>query len=266
MDKDFLKQVAQLIEQARSHVGRTANVVTCITYYEVGRMIVEKEQQGEKRAQYGKGLMKELADYLTKRFGRGFSLSNIKNARQFYTIYSKKLQHEVSKSQLTTGESALSALTEKSQLLTGFFKLSWTHYVVLIRIKNDAERNFYEIEAAQEQWNVKQLQRQYNSSLYERLALSRNKDEVMRLANEGQVIEKPQDMLKSPLVLEFLGLKESPAYSETDNVVELTLPENANIYASEYNLYLPDKTLLQEKLQEWADEYETYKQQQKEPL
>jgi predicted nuclease of restriction endonuclease-like (RecB) superfamily len=223
-----------------------------------------------------------------------------------------------------------------------------------MRIQNEQERRFYEIEAANQQWTFRQLQRQYGSSLYERLALSREKTELMRLANEGQTIEKPRDMLKSPLVLEFLGMNEKAEYSESDletaiigklqafllelgkgflfearqkrftfdedhfmvdlvfynrllrcyvlidlktdklkhqdlgqmqmyvnyfdryvktefenptvgillckekndNIVRLTLPENSNIYASEYNLYLPDKDLLQQKLAEWVMEFE----------
>jgi len=234
------------------------------------------------------------------------------------------------------------------------FKLSWSHYLILMRIKDDQERRSYEIEAVNEQWTYRHLQRQYGSSLYERLALSRNKEEILRLANEGQTIEKPQDILKNPLVLEYLGLDESSGYSESDletaiisklslflleigkgflfearqkrftfdeksffvdlvlynrildcyviidlktddlkhqdlgqmqmyvnyfdryvktekenptvgillckekndNIVELTLPENSNIYASEYNLYLPEKNLLQQKLAQWIQEFE----------
>lgn len=232
------------------------------------------------------------------------------------------------------------------------FTLSWSHYLQLMRIKNPDERSFYEIEATKSAWSLRTLQRQYNSSLYERLALSRNKGEVMRLAREGNVIEKPTDIVKQPTVLEFLGLEEQAKYSETDlesaiidklqkfllelgkgylfearqkrftydeenfyvdlvfynrllrcyvlidlkidklthqdlgqmqmyvnyydrcqklpdenptigillckekndAVVQMTLPENSNIFASEYSLYLPDKKMLQKKLQEWIDE------------
>lgn len=233
------------------------------------------------------------------------------------------------------------------------FTLSWSHYLVLMRIKNDDERRFYEIECAQQQWSVRQLSRQVGSSLYERLVLSRDKNEVMRLATEGQTIEKPSDIIKNPLTLEFLGLKPDVSYSESklenaiinkmqqfllelgkgflfearqkrftfdeqhffvdlvfynrllqcyvlvdlktdtlthqdlgqmqmyvnyydryvkqdfekptigillceqknDALVELTLPRDANIYASAYQLYLPDKALLQSKVKEWIAEF-----------
>lgn len=234
------------------------------------------------------------------------------------------------------------------------FNLSWSHYLILMRIENQDERSFYEIEAFQQNWSEAQLKRQYHSSLYERLALSRNKNEVMKLAREGQTILQPKDILKNPLSLEFLGIDEKDSYSESDiehaiisrlqhfllelgkgflfearqkrfsfdeehffvdlvfynrllqcyvlidlktnrlehkdlgqmqmyvnfydryvkldhekptigillckkknnAVVELTLPKDANIHASEYSLYLPDKQLLQQKLSEWLGEFE----------
>jgi predicted nuclease of restriction endonuclease-like (RecB) superfamily len=201
----------------------------CVTYYEIGRMIVEQEQGGEARAEYGRGLITELSTYLNERFGRGFSISNLRNARQFYMLYSPDVQ------QIPARESKKTVDVEKHQSLISIFenkklasirqsmiselypfKVSWTHYLILMRIKNADERRFYETEAARQQWTVRQLSRQYNSSLYERLALSRDKDEVMRLANEGQTVEKPQDLLKNPLVLEFLGMEESSKYSEDD--------------------------------------------------
>lgn len=164
-----------------------------------------------------------------------------------------------------------------------------------MRIKDANARSFYEIECAKQNWSIRWLQRQVNSSLYERLALSKDKTEVMRLATEGQVIEKPADIIKNPITLEFLGLKPEAAYSESklegkiiskmqmyvnyydrhvkqewekptigillckekkDALIKLTLPENANIYATEYALYLPDKKELQEKLQQWIQEFD----------
>ena len=355
MNNDFFDKVAYIIEKARTYVGRTADLTMCITYFEIGRMIVEKEQGGETRAEYGKGLLNELSVYLTKKLGRGFSLTNLKNAKKFYLTYVQPIQQSLTvkfkKGQLLTD---LFTEPQKGQALTDLFKVSWTHYVVLIRIENTDERSFYELEAANNQWTVDELKRQYNSSLYERLALSRDKVEVMRLAKEGQTIEKPRDMLKNPLVLEFLNMAEDSIYSETDlesaiilklqkfllelgkgflfesrqkrfsfdeksffvdlvfynrllrcyvlidlktselkhqdlgqmqmyvnyfdryvrkdfekptvgillcrekndNIVELTLPEDSNIYASEYSLYLPEKNLLQQKLSEWITEFE----------
>jgi predicted nuclease of restriction endonuclease-like (RecB) superfamily len=193
---DFFNSVGDLIEHARDYVGRTADLTKCITYFEIGRKIVEEEQGGNARADYGAGLLKALSQYLTERCGRGFSLTNLKQAKKFYLTYAPSL--------------------EKGQTPSDLFKVGWSHYLILMRIENDAERRFYEIEAANGHWSYAQLQRQYGSSLYERLALSRDKDEVMRLANKGQIVEQPRDMLKNPLVLEFLGMEDNAVYSETE--------------------------------------------------
>jgi predicted nuclease of restriction endonuclease-like (RecB) superfamily len=338
----FFDAVARVIEEARRHVARTVDVTMCVTFYEIGRRIVEQEQKGSARAEYGREMLAKLAGFLAERFGKGFSETNLRNARKFYLTYASAIQQTPS------------AELGKGQSVPDLFRLGWSHYQVLMRIKDEKARRFYEIEAINQQWSVTQLQRQYNSSLYERLALSRNKDGVMRLASEGQVVEKPQDVLKNPLVLEFLGMEEKAAYSESDlenavigklqhfllemgkgflfearqkrftfdeehffvdlvfynrllrcyvlidlktqklkhqdigqmqmyvnyfdrcvkrsgenptvgillckekndSIVQMTLPENANIYASEYSLYLPDKILLQSKLAEWAAEFE----------
>jgi predicted nuclease of restriction endonuclease-like (RecB) superfamily len=130
------------------------------------------------------------------------------------TEFKKINDHQKSQSLISLFDR--SAHPEKKQTLSVLFKLGWSHYQILMRIENENERAFYEIEAANQQWTVRQLQRQYNSSLYERLALSRDKKAVMRLAKEGQTLEKSQDILKDPLVLEFLGMEENQAYSETD--------------------------------------------------
>jgi len=222
----FFENVAQIIEKARRFVGRTADVTMCATYFEIGRMIVEEEQGGKSRAEYGKNLMPKLAEYLTAKFKQGFSLSTLKNAKQFYNVYAPSIQikfstetdaHTKSQSLISFFENQI--FTKKSQSIISQsypFVVSWTHYLVLMRIKNEDERRFYEIEAAKQGWTVEFLKRQYGTSLYERLALSRDKNEVMRLAKEGQAMEEPRDMLKNPLVLEFLDLSENTAYSETD--------------------------------------------------
>ncbi len=331
----LFEHVSRLIEEARKQVKTTVNTAMVYTYYGVGRYIVEDEQQGHDRAGYGKTVLKKLSAKLTERFGEGWSYSNLRQIRQFYLAYCN----------LTDGVCQIGATV---------FTLSWSHYLVLMRIENPEERSFYEIECRNQNWSVRQLQRQYNSSLYERLALSRNKDEVMRLAVEGQTIEKPTDIIKSPLTLEFLGLKPDSSYRESnlenaiiskiqtfllemgkgflfesrqkrftfnednyyvdlvlynrllqcyvlvdlkidklshqdlgqmqmyvnyfdrfvkqdfekptvgillckeknDALVELTLPKDANIYASAYQLYLPDKALLQAKVKEWIEEFE----------
>jgi predicted nuclease of restriction endonuclease-like (RecB) superfamily len=319
----FLK-IAELIELVHQKVVNTVNLAMVNTYFEIGKMIVEEEQQGKSRAEYGKAVLKEVSIKLTEKFGNGFSEVNLRQMRNFYEVYSIR------------------------------FTISWSHYLVLMRIENANERSFYEIEATNENWSLSTLKRQYHSSLYERLALSRDKDEVMKLATKGNTVEKPSDILKNPLTLEFLGLEEKSAYSESDleeallskiqhfllelgkgflfearqkrftfdgehffvdlvfynrllqcyvlidlkiktlkhkdigqmqmyvnyydrnvklnyekptigillckkkndAIVELTLPEDTNIYASEYSLYLPDKQLLQQKLVTWMQEYE----------
>lgn len=323
-------QIAELIELARRKVASVVNLTMVHTYFEIGRMIIEDEQQGKERAEYGKSVLKDLSTRLTEKFGTGFSVDNLQNMRQFYLCYS--IYETVSRK----------------------FVLSWSHYLVLMRINNVQERRFYEIEAAANQWSLKQLKRQYNSSLYERLALSRDKAEILALATQGNVVEQPKDIFKNPLTLEFLGLEDKPHYSESDlenaiisklqqfllelgkgflfearqkrftfdekhfkidlvlynrllqcyvlidlktdelvhqdlgqmqmyvnyydryerlphekptigillckekndAIVELTLPKDANIYASEYHLYLPDKELLQQKLSEWLMEFD----------
>jgi predicted nuclease of restriction endonuclease-like (RecB) superfamily len=219
---EFFAHVAQLVEQARSYVGRTADLTMCVTYYEIGRMIVEEEQGGQARAEYGRGLLKELSAYLTSRLGRGYSLSTLKNAKQFYLTYSPVVQQKRLEDSSVEKSQAMLSFSEGNQISQAMisqsypFALTWTHYLVLMRIENPDERRFYEIEATRQQWTYRQLKRQYGSSLYERLALSRDKAAVMGLAEEGQTFEKPCDMLRNPVVLEFLGMKERAQYSESD--------------------------------------------------
>lgn len=158
-------------------------------------------------ALYGKQLLKELSAYLTSRFGKGYSAENLKLMRRFYSIYS----HD------QIGETAFTQFENLPAVSTGRkFFLSWSHYLKLMRIENIDERHFYEIESVKNDWSLSELKRQYNSSLYERLVLSTDKDKVYRLALEGQKVEMPKDAVKDPYVLEFLGLKELPEYSESE--------------------------------------------------
>ena len=364
----LFERISTLIEQARQHVYRTVNTTEVYTKFAIGRYIVEDEQEGSNRAAYGRQVLKNLSMRLTEKFGEGWSYVNLTQMRSFYLVYSKKLQtpsEELRIKKLQTpsekseADSRISTELYKSdnsivQIPHPKFTLSWSQYLILMRIDNPDERSFYEIECEREQWSVRQLSRQVNSSLYERLALSRNKDEVMRLSREGVTIEKPHDIIKNPVTLEFLGLKPDSSYSESklenaiisklqnfllemgkgflfearqkrftfdeqhfyvdlvlynrilqcyvlvdlktdklthqdlgqmqmyvnyfdryvrlpfekpaigillckeksDALVELTLPKDANIYAQQYSLYLPDKSLLQQKLKEWIDEFE----------
>lgn len=162
--KDFFENVAGLIKQARSFVSRTADLTMCATYYEIGRMIVVKEQDGESRAEYGRKLIEGLSEYLGEQFGKGFSVANLKNARQFYLVYSNLLsQGSVVDSKKQKSQSLISFFeNEKSEpirqsLISEFypFRLSWTHYLILMRIENVEERRFYEIESVNQQWSVK---------------------------------------------------------------------------------------------------------------
>ena len=205
--ESFYNQVLELFQNAKRKVSSAVNMTMVYSYYEAGRMIVEEEQQGKDRAEYGKYILKQLSEKLTKELGRGFSYDNLKLMRKFYTVYSKDVIGEMSFPQ-----SENLPVTREGRK----FYLSWSHYLILMRISNKDERHFYEIESYRNGWNKNELSRQYGSSLYERLALSRDKDEVMRLALEGQVIESPEDIFKDPYVLEFTGLPEMASYSESD--------------------------------------------------
>lgn len=207
LSTNFLQQVCNLLDDARKNVKTAVNLSMVYTYYNIGRMITEEEQKGNDRADYGKYVLKELSLHLVERFGKGFSVTNLKQMRQFYMIYSKD----------QIGQTLSDQFENTPTVDTGRkFFLSWSHYLQLMRITNIDERHFYEIEAVKNDWSLSELKRQFNSSLYERLVLSKDKRAVARLASEGQVVESPQDLIKDPYVLEFLGLPEMPAYSETE--------------------------------------------------
>ncbi|MDN3694231.1 PDDEXK nuclease domain-containing protein [Chryseobacterium tructae] len=191
--------IKQLIENAKRSIVRNINTAIVLTYFEIGKVIIENEQDGKDRAEYAKETLKNLSQQLTKEFGRGYSVDNLQWMRKFYLTY----QNRISEKYETVSRNS-------------FFSLSWSHYIQLMKIENSDERNFYEIEASQNNWSVRELTRQFNSAIYERLALSRNEEEVKKLAQKGQIIEKPTDVLKSHYVLEFLDLKKDNRYSESD--------------------------------------------------
>lgn len=337
-----------LIRYARGLAVQHVNIIELMTNYALGRWIVEEQQNGEDRAKYGACVIDRLSEALTEEFGRGYSRETLKNCRRFYLEYKDRIGQTLF---------TLFAIEKSQTLFTQFkenppFTLPWSHYLILMRIKDENERKFYEIEAAKSQWNVRQLQRQYSSSLYERLLLSSDKSKVLELSTQGLVVQKPEDIVKDPMVLEFLGFPAQAVYSETeletrllnhlqefimelgtgftfsarqkrfvfdedtfycdlvmynrllrcfvlfdlkvkklthrdlgqmqmyvnyydryektedenptvgillckdknDAMVELTLPKDANIYAAKYELYLPDKKLLQKKLEQWLAE------------
>lgn len=354
----LFEKIAGLIEESRKKVSSAINIAEVYTKYNVGRYIIEHEQEGKYKATYGKQVLVHLSKKLRDTFGSGWSQDILEKCRRFYTVYSQMKISATSSRKLDNADVVNFRYTvaeiQTPAVEVHKFVLSWSHYLILMRISDANARSFYEIECAKQNWSVRWLQRQVNSSLYERLALSKDKSEVLRLAQEGQTIEKPTDILKNPITLEFLGLKPEAVYSETklesaiidkmqefllemgkgflfekrqrrftfdednyyvdlifynrllqcyvlidlkidklthqdlgqmqmyvnyydryvkqefekptigillckekkDTLIKLTLPENANIYAAEYALYLPDKTELQNKLKAWIEEFE----------
>jgi len=191
-NKQFIEEIKELLKSTRNKVYQNVNEIMTKTYFEIGKKIVEEEQKGKSRAEYGKALLKNLSIELTKEFGKGFSVANLKNMRQFYLAFKNR------------------------QTVSSEFKLSYSHYIFLSRIKNEDERNFYEIEAIKNNWSLRELKRQFDSALFERLALSKDKQKVKELSQKGQVIETPKDIIKEPYVLEFLGFEEKSYYSESE--------------------------------------------------
>lgn len=364
MPKDEIKMLFQkvrgLIVSARQSAARNINTLQVWTNFQIGRLIVEHEQSGVLRAEYGGQILRKLSISLTKEFGRGFSEDNLSNMRRFYVEYQDRVQaisekpsRKLPVSLKIPDISPSVDLSSKQRLsLKNLFSLSWSHYVFLCRIEDANERNFYEIEAQEGNWSIPELKRQFDSSLYERLALSRKKGEVKKLARKGHIVEKSADIIKQPYVLEFLGIDEQTKYTESDletaiidklehfllelgkgflfesrqkrftfdadhfyvdlvfynrllrcyvlidlkigrlthqdlgqmqmyvnyfdrhvkasgeaptigivlckmknsALVELTLPENTNVYASRYQMCLPSKKELKQKLMEWAAE------------
>ena len=207
VNKNFFQDIAELLDSARKQAKTAVNLSMVYAYYEIGRRIYEEEQQGKERAEYGTYLLKELSDYLMKKFGKGFSVTHLKQMRKFFLTYVDTQLGQTVSDQFENLPTVSSGRK---------FFLSWSHYLKLMRISDINERHFYEIEAARNDWSLSELKRQFDSALYERLVLSTDKDKVTRLAEEGQIIEKPEDAVKDPYVLEFLGLPELPEYSETE--------------------------------------------------
>ena len=189
----LVQEVRTVLESARQKVAQQVNNELLNTYWSIGRIICEYEQISPERADYGKQTLKELSKALTKEFGKGFSRSNLQNMRQFYLTF------------------------EKCQTLSG--KLSWSHYCELLPISDPDKRSFYEKEAVNSGWSVRELKRQIASSLFERLLLSKgdvNKEQVLALATKGNEIATPADIIRDPYVFEFLGLPEDKPMMESD--------------------------------------------------
>ncbi len=198
----LINDIKQILNSAKQNTYRSINRTMVHAYWLIGKRIVEEEQQGESRATYGKAIIKNLSEQLQNDFGRGFSIDNLENMRRFYLTY-------------PISETPSRNSSQDS------FALSWSHYQFLIRIENNEERNFYEIEAEVNNWSLRELKRQFDSALYLRLSLSKDKEGIKELAIKGQTIESPEDAVKDPYILEFLNLKEHYRYSETDLENEL---------------------------------------------
>lgn len=214
----LLSSVSELLEQARRSSARVVNAVMTATYWEVGRRIVEFEQAGEKRAEYGTALLKTLSVDLTSRFGRGFSERNLEQMRLFYTVWPIS-QTPSAESAIVQTVSAISATPSRKFTLSDFaqaFPLPWSHYVRLLSVDNPEARNFYGAEATRGGWSVRQLDRQISTKFYERTALSKNKAAMLKKGGKPLAGEVPtaEEEIKEPYVLEFLGLKDE--YSESD--------------------------------------------------
>ena len=198
----LLAQVGEALDRGRHKIASVVGETIVQTYWDIGRQIVEFEQTGQARAKYGTRTLNQLSSDLTARYGKGFSMSNVNKMRQMYLTY--------------------------PILQTVSAKLSWSHYVELLKLDDPLERSFYEKEALSEHWGVRELKRQMKSMLFHRLALSTNRDEVIRLAKEGQIIEQPEDILKEPYVFEFTGLPQLPVYREGD--LEEALVNNLSMF------------------------------------
>lgn len=189
---NFYQEIKELLYSAKNKVYQTINTTMTQTYFQIGKRIVEEEQGGESRAEYGKSLLKLLSVQLSNEFGKGFSVDNLENMRRFYLAF------------------------QKSETVSRKFKLSWSHYIFLTRIENVDERNFYEIESIENRWSLRELKRQFDTGLFERLKLSSDKQKIKELSLNGQVVQTVQDLMKDPYILEFVGLPKLSVYSESE--------------------------------------------------
>jgi predicted nuclease of restriction endonuclease-like (RecB) superfamily len=211
-----LTDVSDLLESARRAAARSVNAVMTASYWAVGRRIVEEEQRGQRRADYGEQLVTRLAEDLTRRFGRGFGYRNLYQMRRFYMNYPGILQTASAKSGRPTPVGVSPAADVLLRELGTRFPLSWSHYIHLLSVEKPEAREFYEVESLRCAWTVRQLDRQIGTKFYERTLLSRNKAAMLRKGEEpapGDVLT-PEEEIKDPFVLEFLDLKDE--YSESD--------------------------------------------------
>ncbi|PSL33342.1 PDDEXK nuclease domain-containing protein [Chitinophaga ginsengisoli] len=188
--KQLVAEIGNLVVNGRENAARQVNTILVMTYWEIGRYIVEFEQKGYERAEYGSQLLDRLSRDLTLLYGKGFSRSNMLYMRKLYVFFPKRetLSH----------------------------KLTWSHYFEILKSDSDLEVLFYAKQSEREKWSVRELKRQMKSLLFHRLALSTDKEGVLKLANEGHEVQEPEDLLKDPFVLEFLNIPEKQIYLESD--------------------------------------------------
>lgn len=206
------QKIILLVEQAQSFVSRVTNSAIVSTNFRIGQMIVEEYQFGDNKASYGKSILKTISSQLTEILGKGYSVDNLENMRKFYLTYSSQFIFSENNSRILYQPQISETISRKFETQV----LSWSHYVLLSKISNQEERRFYEIEALTNNWGLSELKRQYNAALYERLHLNRDKTEIQRLSIKGQEIQKPLDLFKDPIVLEFLKLPQHHIFSESE--------------------------------------------------
>ncbi len=202
---ELADNITHLVSESKACLSQAINTTLVVTYWNIGKYIVEFEQQGKAKAKYGTALLSSLAKILRVKLGKGYSRPNLNNMRRFYLLY--PICQTVSD------------------------KLSWSHICELITLDDDLERSFYEKECIAERWNVRSLRRQMDSALYLRMAASRDKDGILQLAQKGVVIQQPEDVIKNTYTLEFLGLPEKEQYSEYD--LEQKLIDNLQTFLLE---------------------------------
>jgi predicted nuclease of restriction endonuclease-like (RecB) superfamily len=201
----LIKDIGALLEEGRRQAYKTLNFILIKSYWSIGKKIIEFEQGGEMRAEYGKKLLVDLSKDLKQTYGKGFSISNLQYMRLFYVCY--------------------------QDLPDASGKLTWSHIVELLGVSDNLARSFYEKQCIKEKWSTRELSRQINSMLFERIALSKDKKNVLKLAEKGQIIEKGNDLVKEPYILEFLGIPENNKYSEKE--LEQKIIDNLQMFLLE---------------------------------
>lgn len=215
-------EIRVVLEKARSSAYRAVNFAMVQAYWQIGRLIVENEQKGEERAEYGKAVLQGVSNRLTTEFGKGYTVRNLRYMRQFFLIFSKRNALRAESYSHQKGNASRSKSVEKKHSIGGDLineslspELSWTHYRLLLRVENDNAREWYMNEAVDQNWSTRQLDRQISTLYYERLLASREKEPVKQEASEKLARVEPEDFIRDPYVLEFLNLKDYPGLRET---------------------------------------------------